>query len=311
MSSGGSDLGWRWVPPPGWPEPPPGWTPYPGWRPPADWPEPPRDWTWWVPTSPADWLDRRHPLDREVAAGLAGSSWGLGEVGKFFGWYALLTLVVGGIVALLAVYLLVGSPAGVQLTDSIATLVGESGIGVAVLLAGRKAARQSGGWRAALGWSLPRLRDAWVALRWLLLQYGVRVVLGVLLALLIPALRHETVSNTGPVKVATGLPLALLLISAVLVAPVVEEFAFRGLILRAALRRMRFWWAAALSSILFGILHMPEGANAVGAVVLLVLMTGFGVLQCVLVRRVGRLAPGMLVHAAMNAVAVAGVVVLR
>ncbi len=49
-----SEQGWRWRPPPGWPEPPPGWAPPPGWQAAPEWPAPPADWAFWVPAEPAE-----------------------------------------------------------------------------------------------------------------------------------------------------------------------------------------------------------------------------------------------------------------
>jgi hypothetical protein len=39
--------GWRFNPPPGWPEPPPGWVPPSGWIPPSGLPPVPEGWHWW------------------------------------------------------------------------------------------------------------------------------------------------------------------------------------------------------------------------------------------------------------------------
>ncbi|TDE60449.1 DUF4041 domain-containing protein [Nonomuraea mesophila] len=42
-------VGYRFNPPPGWPEPPPGWRPPQGWQPDPAWPAAPADWEFWVP----------------------------------------------------------------------------------------------------------------------------------------------------------------------------------------------------------------------------------------------------------------------
>jgi hypothetical protein len=46
--------GFRFVPPPGWPQPAPGWVPPAGWQPPPSWPSAPPDWQFWVADVPAD-----------------------------------------------------------------------------------------------------------------------------------------------------------------------------------------------------------------------------------------------------------------
>jgi membrane protease YdiL (CAAX protease family) len=69
------------------------------------------------------------------------------------------------------------------------------------------------------------------------------------------------------------------------------------------MRRMSFWPAALASSLLFALLHL-SWATSVAAVpsVLLTVML-FAVLQCLLVRRTGRLGPAMAVHGVLNLVA--------
>lgn len=59
------------------------------------------------------------------------------------------------------------------------------------------------------------------------------------------------------------------------------------------------------SSISFGVLHSPAARSAKGALYLGVIMTVFGLFQCVLVRRSGRLFPAMLVHGLANALVLA------
>ncbi len=46
-------MGWRFNPPPGWPQPSPGWQPPPGWAPDPAWPPAPQGWVFWVPDESA------------------------------------------------------------------------------------------------------------------------------------------------------------------------------------------------------------------------------------------------------------------
>lgn len=41
-------MGWRYNPPPNWPQPPPGWTPPPGWQPDPAWGPPPDGHQFWL-----------------------------------------------------------------------------------------------------------------------------------------------------------------------------------------------------------------------------------------------------------------------
>jgi membrane protease YdiL (CAAX protease family) len=61
-----------------------------------------------------------------------------------------------------------------------------------------------------------------------------------------------------------------------------------------------FWPAAALSSFLFALLHVPGADTLDGAVQVAALIYAFALLQCELVRRTARLAPAIGVHAAIN-----------
>jgi membrane protease YdiL (CAAX protease family) len=81
------------------------------------------------------------------------------------------------------------------------------------------------------------------------------------------------------------------------VAPVVEELFFRGLVLRSLERRVGTAWAVVGSAVAFGLAHFE--------LLQLPALVGVGVVCGVLAVRTGRLGPGIFVHAAFNAVAVA------
>jgi membrane protease YdiL (CAAX protease family) len=243
-----------------------------------------------VPATVPDHLEPRFPLDREVAVDLGVARWGLGEVLKAFGW-----LVV-----------LIGAAVGVSVALDLPTIgqfVGEVMIGVAAVLGARKALRGRT-LRAALGFSLPKLGDLPIALRWILWQFLGQFVSTAILLALVPAARHENVSNTEGLTDLAVPALVVVCISAVLVAPVVEELFFRGLLLRATMRRFSFWPSAVLTSTVFGLAHAPQGESGVAALVLTVNIGVFGVLQAMLVRRTARLGPAMVVHGIRNALAV-------
>ncbi len=85
-------------------------------------------------------------------------------------------------------------------------------------------------------------------------------------------------------------------VTAVLVAPLAEEYLFRGLLFRALDREWRSWQAVAGSAAFFAIYHPTFAWFPVGAV---------GVANAVLFKRTGRLAPAVLLHAIYNAVVLA------
>lgn len=175
-------------------------------------------------------------------------------------------------------------------------------------LAVRRPVRQSGGLRRALGFDLPGASDVGLVLVWSLLLLLAQAVASGLVGLLFPALRGVAADNTSFLE---GMPwgeLLLVAVAAVVVAPVVEELLFRGLVLQGLMLRIGFWPAALLSSAAFGVLH-TSSLDANGAA--LAVATGvMGLGLCVLARRTGRLGPGIGVHALRNAVALAVVAFL-
>jgi membrane protease YdiL (CAAX protease family) len=84
----------------------------------------------------------------------------------------------------------------------------------------------------------------------------------------------------------------------------VEEFFFRGLLLRAGMRRYRFWPVAIVTSALFGLAHVWQVDTARARIILGGTIGMFGLVQCLLARRKARLGPNMFVHGLANAIAV-------
>jgi uncharacterized protein len=176
---------------------------------------------------------------------------------------------------------------------------------LAVLLAfGRPLAARGGGWRAALG--LDRIRAA----DWLPWITGVGFAylgrtLVTLLALAFTggrALREASNLSGGDTSV---LSIVVLVVVAVVLAPVTEELMFRGLLLRTFMHRFSFWPAAALSTVLFAGFHVYEVDTVAGAITLACSVGMLGLCNCYLVRITGRLTPGIMVHATYNALAIA------
>ena len=176
-------------------------------------------------------------------------------------------------------------------------------LGCAGVLVARRPARQSGGLERALGFDLPLWSDVgrlvWWSLGLLLLQ-GFAIV-GLQAA--VPALRDVPVENTDFLRDVPPAALLVLVVAAVLVAPVLEELLFRGVVLQGLMLRTGFWPASLVSSVVFGAFHAT--ATGLEAVPIVVATAVFGLGLCVLTRRTGRLGPGIGVHALRNAVAVA------
>jgi uncharacterized protein len=153
-------------------------------------------------------------------------------------------------------------------------------------------------------------RDFGFRFRWADLGLGVlaaivaQVIVVPLVALVLaPLLGHPDVS--GPVEElvdeARGPALAVLVLTAVIGAPVVEELFFRGLLLRSLQLRFGTGWAVAGSSVLFGLAH-PNDLPAAGVVLVMASLTVLAVVFALLVTRTGRLGAAIVAHAAFNAV---------
>jgi membrane protease YdiL (CAAX protease family) len=209
-------------------------------------------------------------------------------------------LIPIGVVLVLA---LVVGVAGLPTSDTasgVYTLLAGLAAGACTVLVGRPVARAYGGWRAAFGFDLPRRGDLRTVLRWLGVQVASRLGLLVVLTAVSPSLSESHGGNTEDLPNLPPVALVLAGVAAVLLAPVAEELAFRGVLLRALMRRLPFWPAALISSALFAVLHAGGVSHVAAIPLLVVVILLFGVLQCVLVRRTGRLGPAIGVHGLMN-----------
>lgn len=247
-------------------------------------------------------IDRRNPvntsrssryrLDQVVAAELSDGSvrWGIGQAAwVVFGFF-------GSLVVILFIVAIAGLPAP---TFTIAGYAAEIGI---ILLVAGPVARRAGGWGAAFGWGAPRRSDGGLVLLWLVISYAAKMVIAVVLVLAIPQLHREFVSNVQ-IDDAPTATLVIAGVFSILVAPPVEELAFRGVALRAVMRRYGFPVAAISTSVLFGLGHAWQEPTPAAALLITAMLVGFGYAQCWLVRYTARLGPAIAVHALSNALA--------
>jgi hypothetical protein len=177
-------------------------------------------------------------------------------------------------------------------------------LSVAVRAAGRTVAARYGGWGNAFGLRRP----IWWDFRWIAAGVGIvfasRIAIGVVAAVATHGRANREAQNlelhthSVLVYVVTG-------VVAVVLAPLIEETVFRGLLLRAFLRRMPFWPAAGISSAIFALFHTYEVSTFEGAVVLAAVTFALGLTNCLLVRWSERLTPGIAVHMLFNGLALA------
>jgi hypothetical protein len=162
--------------------------------------------------------------------------------------------------------------------------------------------RRLGGWRVTLGlgWIADRDWQPWAI--GLALLLGGRLVVNGAAA----ALTHGTaVKQAQNVQLhhPTVLGVSILSLLLLVIAPLVEETLFRGVILRCFLRRLTFWPAALLSTGIFALLHVYEVDTLAGRATLAVNVGVLGLVNCILVRVSGRLTPGIMLHTTNNLLA--------
>lgn len=127
----------------------------------------------------------------------------------------------------------------------------------------------------------------------------------VVVAIIILTLHIPIVSNTEGVSRLSGnrtyiISFALL---AVLVAPVVEELVFRGVILRGLCSRLPPWLAIGLQGVLFGAAHV-DPVRGLGNIGLVMVLSAVGTVLGGAAYLTRRLAPTMIAHALINTMAV-------
>jgi CAAX protease family protein len=222
-------------------------------------------------------------------------SWGLWTwVGPLL---ALATILVLGNVALPAL-----APDGGtarRIVAAGAVVGGELLLLAALLVFGRSVATRAGGWRAAFGLDRVRKGD------WLPWIVGFAIIYACRTAVvMVPAVlthgRALAEANNLPIAKPTVFTVVILALTVVVLAPITEELMFRGLLLRSFLRRMGFWPAALLSTVLFSLFHVHEVGTLLGATTLALSVGALGLGNCFLVRITGRLTPAIMVHATFN-----------
>jgi uncharacterized protein len=94
--------------------------------------------------------------------------------------------------------------------------------------------------------------------------------------------RVDSVDLAGRAHVVYGLGWGAVFLA----VSISEEFTFRGYLLFSLAKRVRFWPAAILISLIFGVAHVPNrGETALG----IAQVVGTGLLFCLMIRRTGNL----------------------
>ena len=220
------------------------------------------------------------PTDRDRRVG-----WGLGDA--LAGW--VLSFVASTVFAVATVSVS-GAPA-----ESVGVLIaGQLGLWLALVAVPVIASRTKGAGSLRTDFGLDvAWRDLWGLPIGVACQVGLVAIIYVAVEAVFGDLDVE-----GPARElagrASGPGYLVLAVLVAVVAPIVEELSYRGLMLRAAINRLGVRWGVIAVSLVFGISHFQ--------LVQLPGLFAFGVVLAVLAVRTGRLGLPIAVHVAFNAV---------
>jgi uncharacterized protein len=216
----------------------------------------------------------------------------------------LLLAALGGLVVDIPAALLLGTnigasqlPGWLEILD---TVVQDAGFVLAAVLLAKVGGRTVGAWQFGLqrpgtGWLGPVVGWLW-AVGMMLLMLVVFLIFSAIWAEIVNSPKEKLLEQLGANEGTT-----LLLLSAGLtcvVAPICEEFLFRGFIFRALYNWRGMWPAAIITGLLFGGVHAGS-APAVD----LIPLAGLGFALCVLYRYTGSLYPCIAAHSLNNSLA--------
>lgn len=205
-----------------------------------------------------------------------------------------------GFIAVLALITVTLNPS--ERIRAIMTLIAEAALAVVTLVAAVRVSGTLAGFTRQVGLDSVTRRDLanWIkGVGW---QFLALLCFGVVVTLVNPEAIRKASNVTGLAH-ASAVTLVIAGVAAVLIAPLVEETQFRALMLQGGMRRYGFLPAAVFSSVVFGCLHGWQVSTEAGVTVLVTRMIVFGFVQCLLVRRSGRLISNVLVHASLNLLA--------
>ena len=162
-------------------------------------------------------------------------------------------------------------------------------------------------WREQLGVHLDRegLRNVgYGSVAGLILYPVIAFVVGLPLTILFSALSGEEATTPDQLPPhLTGAAVVASVILAVLIAPVVEETYFRGILFRSIRDRRGFWPGALISGVLFGLVHWVPSPWQ-DAVLLQTIMVFTGIALAWIYERRGSLLANIAAHMAFNAVGI-------
>jgi hypothetical protein len=208
-------------------------------------------------------------------------------------------VILGGYLAVFVAGLLVFnadlSSGALVVVSALAMALGQAG-GVAAILQRRQ------GTLADLGFEVVN-KDGLFLLFGAALQFGMAIAFSPLARAVQSDGTTQDVADS--IASARGVPMEVAIIILVgLVAPIMEELAFRGVLLSAVRRRMRPVWAALVTAIVFSLFHTLgiQQDNWLAGLITLSQLFIVGVILAAITMRSDRLGPSIFTHAGFNLV---------
>ncbi|HYN73098.1 MAG TPA: type II CAAX endopeptidase family protein [Nakamurella sp.] len=254
---------------------------------------------------PAGWTDR--PVPASGVANLPRTPWTFVDVLAGLGLLLILTVVISAGVAV----------TGDRPDRSVLALLSLMATWIALVATSWWACRRHG--------TGSPVRDLGLSFRWPDLWIGVLAGLGLRIGVMIIAVIAASItryqggaSSNLPVELTAGTGMLIITAVAVtLLAPLVEELFFRGLLLRSALESLnrrayrprlanpitRIHIAVLTSAALFAVIHLSEADSAFSATVLFLSLSLVGWVNARLTLWSNRLGPAIVSHAVFNGTA--------
>lgn len=230
--------------------------------------------------------------------------WGLGDALLAF----VLSFVGAAIVGWIAIVVSgtkVGSDGKIPVNAPVlfGAVVGQYGAWLAWIYAASRI-KGNGSLRADFGLVVHFVKD------WAMIPLGLalEIVAAIVLLPISRLVDHTPQEVVQELDNASGAKLALLVVTALVVAPVIEELFFRGLLLRSLQRRISAPYAVALSALAFGLAHVLTDW---GSGVVLPALVALGMISGIFAVRTGNLSRSILLHAGFNLLAVLAVLTNR
>jgi membrane protease YdiL (CAAX protease family) len=214
-------------------------------------------------------------------------------------WYAIAGFLVGVVATFIAVGILAAATGTTSADESpaftiVATLIqGAIFVGTAVVFASFTAPPRP--WHFGL-----RRTRLWKAVGWAALgMFSFYVFAAVYSAAVHPDAKQSVTESLGADQGTVGLIAAGIMVVAV--APVAEEFFFRGFFYRALRTRFAVITAALIDGVLFGVIHYDFSGS--GLLLILPPLAVLGFVLCLVYEQTGSIFPTIALHSLNNAVA--------